>query len=89
MNINKLNKNIPIYTLLALKPRIQDMYNYSYNETPMNEYDFVNGKVVNFTNTKYKLYYKELIDDYTHWHRITFDIKESDTQTRWLMHFIA
>ena len=30
--INKLNKNSQIYTLLALKPRIQDMYNYSYNE---------------------------------------------------------
>jgi len=86
--MNKLNKYSEIIALLRLKPMIQDLYNYSYNEQPLNEQDFVNGKVVNFKNSKYKLYYKDLIDDYTHLHRITFDIKQSETHSTCIMHFI-
>jgi hypothetical protein len=86
--MNRLNKYSEIVSLLRLKPMIQDLYNYSYNEQPLNEDDFVNGKVVNFKNSKYKLYYKELIDDCTHCHRITFNIKQSETRTTCIMHFI-
>ena len=82
------NKNSGIIALLKLKPMIQDLYNYSYNEQPLNEDDYVNGKIVNFKNRKYRLYYKELIGDDTHLHRITFDIKESETRSTSIMHFI-
>lgn len=86
--MNKLNNHREIIALLRLKPMIQNLYNYSYNEHPLNEDDYVNGRVVNFKNSKYKLYYKELIDDDTHLHRITFDIKESETRSTCIMHFI-
>ena len=85
--MNRLNKHGEIFALLRLKPMIQDLYNYSYTEQPLNEDDFVSGKIVNFKNSKYKLYYKELIDDCTR-HRITFNIKQSETHTTCIMHFI-